>query len=63
MHKPYKGIILAMSQDILKDSPIASSLQAATEVAVFFAYLFSLPVNGSMYSFILIWSSAISVCN
>ena len=52
---PYKGPLLALPlKGVLKFST-ALLFQAAAPVRLFiFAYLFGLPVNGSMYSFMLI---------
>ena len=53
LYCPYKGLLPATSQDVLNYSPTAHPFLQALK-----GYLF--PVNGSIYSFKLIWSSAIS---
>ena len=55
LYCPYKGLLPATSQDVLNYSPIAHPFLQALK-----GYLFFFPVNGSIYSFKLIWSSAIS---
>lgn len=60
MHLPFKGIIPACAWRHTEKSGNRISFTAATQVAVSFAYWFLLPVNGSIYSFSVIWSFAIS---
>ena len=48
-------LLPAISQDVLNYSPTAHPFLQALK-----GYLFFFPVNGSIYSFKLIWSSAIS---
>ena len=55
LYYPYKELLLATSQDVLNYSPTAHPFLQALK-----GYLFLFPVKGSIYSFILIWSSAIS---
>ena len=50
-----QGPVPAASQDALNDSPTAPTFLQALK-----GYFTFSPVNGSMYSFMLIWSSAIS---
>ena len=51
MHHAFKAILLAASQDALNSSPTAEPSQAAAKAAFsYYAFVFLLPVNGSMYS-------------
>ena len=60
---PRRAYYWQASQEALKDSPTALLLQAAAKAACFYAFVFLLPVNGSMYSLSDIWSATISSCN
>ena len=51
MHKPWKGIIPAASQEASKRiCQPHQILRAAAKAARFYAFVLLLPVNGSMYS-------------
>ena len=53
----------AAPQGALKGLPTALLSQAAAKAACFYAFVFLLPVNGSIYSLREIWSAAISSVN